>query len=452
MGVFKIRKGLDVPIAGEPGASEIEPGRAVRRVGLVGDDYVGMRPTMAVSVGDSVRTGQLLFTDKKTEGVRYTSPGTGKVLAIHRGAKRKFESIVIELAEREEPVSFASYSESEAAGLDAERIRENLIESGMWTAFRTRPFSRVPLPESTPHAIFVTAIDTRPLAPDPVPIVRGRAEAFRTGMRAVAKLCPGTTYLCRAPGEELPGSDLERVRIAEFQGPHPAGLAGTHIHFLDPVGPHKTVWTIGYQDVIAIGELFRTGELFVERIVSLAGPSVRRPRRIRTRLGANLEELTREELGEDHVRRVSGSVLGGRTGTELRGFLGRYHNQVTVLREGDTREFLGWQKPGLDKYSVKNVFLSALRGRSTRYEMTTNTNGSPRAMVPIGMYERVMPLDILPTFLLRALIVRDTDQAQALGCLELDEDDLALCTFVCPGKTEYGPILRDNLTLIEKEG
>ena len=451
MGVHKIRKGLNVPIAGEPRQEIVEAPR-VRRVALIGDDYIGMRPTMAVSPGDSVKTGDLLFTDKKTEGVRYTSPGTGKVVSVNRGAKRKFESVVVELSGPEERASFKSYSLSEIPGLSSDQIRENLVESGMWPVFRTRPFSRIPAIDSTPHAIFVTAIDTHPLAPDPAVVLAPKAEAFETGLKLISRLGAARTYLCVAPGAAIPGKDVEGVQVEEFQGPHPAGLAGTHIHMLDPVHPEKVVWTVGYQDVVAIGELFRTGELYTERVVSLAGPTVREPRLIKTRMGASLDDLTADQLTDDHVRRISGSVLGGRAGSDVHGFLGRFHNQVSVLREGDHKEFLGWQKPGFDKFSVKPVFLSALRGSKTRYNMTTNTNGSPRAMVPIGMFEKVMPLDILPTFLLRALTVKDTDQAQALGALELDEEDLALCTFVCPGKTEYGPILRDNLTLIEKEG
>ncbi len=451
MGVYKIRKGLNVPISGEP-RQEISDGPKIRRVAIVADDYIGMRPTMAVGPGDTVKTGDLLFTDKKTEGVRYTSPATGTVASVNRGEKRKFESVVIDLSGAEERVSFKAYSLSEIPSLAPDQIRENLVESGMWPVFRTRPFSRVPAIDSTPHAIFVTAIDTHPLAPDPAVVLAGKAEAFQTGLKLIARLGAKSTYLCTAPGADIPGKDVQGVQLAEFQGPHPAGLAGTHIHMLDPVGPDKVVWTVGYQDVVAIGELFRTGELYNERVVSLAGPSVREPRLVRTRVGASLEDLTADQLTDDHVRRISGSVLGGRTGTDVHGFLGRYHNQVSVLREGNFKEFLGWQKPGFDKFSVKRAFASALRGGKARYAMTTNTNGSPRAMVPIGCYEQVMPLDILPTFLLRALTVNDTDQAQALGALELDEEDLALCTFVCPGKTEYGPLLRDNLTLIEKEG
>lgn len=449
--VLKIRKGLDVPISGEP-RQAIEAGRAIQRVALVGDDYVGMRPTMTVSVGDAVRTGDLLFTDKKTEGVRYTSPATGKIVAINRGPKRKFESLVIELAGDESFVEFPALGKGDPATMPVETIRASLVESGLWTAFRTRPYSKVPSPASTPRSIFVTAIDTSPLAADPTAVIGPRQSAFVTGLRLVSRLCDGTTYLCTAAGADVPSGGAPRVETVQFEGPHPAGLAGTHIHMLDPVGPSKTVWTIGYQDVIAIGDLFHTGTLRADRVIALSGPAVRDPRLVRTRLGASLDDVTQDELSMVHVRRISGGVLGGRAGSEDVAFLGRYHTQVAVLEEGDRREFLGWLKPGFDKFSIRRAFTSAFRGKKTRYPMTTSTYGSPRAMVPIGMYEDVMPLDIIPTFLLRSLSTRNTDQAVALGCLELDEEDLALCTFVCPGKTEYGPLLRDNLSIIEKEG
>ena len=448
---IKIRKGLDLPISGVP-VQTIGDGPAVRHVALIGDDYVGMRPMMAVAEGDEVRTGDLLFTDKKTEGVRYTSPATGRIAAVNRGAKRKFESIVIEVSGEERFAEFRSCNESELMSMAGDDVRAQLVESGLWTAFRTRPFSKVPAPASTPRSIFVTAIDTAPLAADPAVVIAPEKAAFTMGLRAVSKLCDGKTWLCTAKGSDIPGGDVDGVEQVAFEGTHPAGLPGTHIHMLDPVGPEKTVWHVGYQDVIAIGKLFMTGQVHADRVVALAGPPVKEPRLIRTRLGASLAELADGQSSTDHVRVISGSVLGGRSGSDVVAYLGRYHGQVSILVEGDSREFLGWARPGFEKFSIRRAFTSAFRGKQARFAMTTNTNGSPRAMVPIGMFEDVMPLDIIPTFLLRSLIVRDTDQAQALGCLELDEEDLALCTFVCPGKTEYGPILRDNLSLIEKEG
>ncbi len=447
--MIRIKKGLNLPISGDP-VQEVQSGPVVRSVALVGDDYVGMKPTMHVEEGDSVKVGQVLFSDKKTEGVQYTSPGCGKVVALNRGEKRVFQSLVIELS-GDDQVEFASYSDGDIAGLSREQVVENLVASGLWTALRTRPYSKVPSPQSVPHAIFVNAMDTNPLAADPVVVLQGQEGDFRHGLALVKKLTDGKVFLSKSPGSAIPTDGVSGIEVTEFRGPHPAGLVGTHIHMLDPVNPQKTVWHLDYQDVAAIGKLFVTGRLPLERVISLAGPAVKQPRLLRTRLGANLGDLTAGELVDGENRVISGSVLNGRAAQEPFDYLGRFHLQVSALPEGNQREFLGWQKPGFDKFSIKNVFASAM-DRSKKFAFSTSTEGSKRAMIPIGMYEEVLPLDTEPTFLLRALIVGDTDQAQALGCLELDEEDVALCTFVCPGKYDYGPILRENLTQIEKFG
>ncbi len=452
--MIKLKRGLEIPISGRP-SQEIDAAKtasSVRSVAVIGFDYVGMKPTMEVKEGDQVKLGQLLFTDKKTEGVRYTAPAGGTVSAINRGARRVLQSVVIDVAEGEEDAEqFPSHSVDTARGLEASSVREQLIRSGQWTCLRTRPFSKVPAAGSEAAAIFVTAIDTQPLAADPAVVIAEQGEAFALGQDLLAKLTEGKLYVCAAPGAELPTGSASNIHLETFAGPHPAGLAGTHIHHLDPVGPGKTVWTVGYQDVIAIGRLFLDGRLYTERVISLAGPQVREPRLLRSRLGVDIQALCAGELAEGNNRIISGSVLGGRrvqTGTS---YLGRFHNQVSVLREGTERELLGWLSPGANKHSNLPIYLSKLMPGKL-LDMTTTTNGSERAMVPVGSYEDVMPMDVLPTQLLRALIVGDTDMAQALGCLELEEEDLALCTYVCPGKYEYGPILRDNLTRIEKEG
>ncbi len=445
--MINIKRGLDLPIAGAP-AQRIEAGRPVRSVAVIGFDYPTMKPTMAVQVGDRVKLGQLLFSDKKSPGVNYTAPGAGVVSAVHRGEKRVLQSVVIDL-DGDEEVTFASYSPAQLDGLSSEQVRENLQQSGLWTALRTRPFSKVPAIDATPASIFVTAIDTHPLAADPAVIIAEQAEAFEAGLKVLGNLAK--VFLCKAPNASLPGESLAKVQVESFNGPHPAGLAGTHIHFLDPVSASKSVWAIGYQDVIAVGKLFTIGRLSVERVVSLAGPVVEQPRLVRARLGANLDELTAGELQPGANRVVSGSVLGGRTAHGAFAYLGRYHQQVSCLREGKEREMLHYLRAGVEKHSILNIYISKLMG-GKKFAFSTSTNGSPRAMVPVGNYEEVMPLDVLPTQLLRALIVGDTEVAQKLGCLELDEEDLALCTYVCAGKYEYGPILRDNLTRIEKEG
>ena len=445
--MIKLKHGLDLPITGAP-AQRIEAARPVRSVAVIGFDYHGMKPTMEVQVGDRVKLGQLLFTDKKTPGVRYTAPAAGVISAIHRGEKRILQSVVIDI-EGDEQETFAQYAADQLEALSDQQVRENLQQSGLWTALRTRPFSKVPALDAVPSSIFVTAIDTHPLAADPAVIIGEHAADFENGLKVLGNLAK--VFLCKADGANLPGEKLAKVHSEAFAGPHPAGLPGTHIHFLDPVSTSKSVRQIGYQDVIAVGKLFTTGQLSVERVVALGGPVVEQPRLLRTRLGASLEELTAGELKPGFNRVVSGSVFGGRTAQGAFAFLGRYHNQVSCLSEGNEREMMHYLRAGVNKHSVLNIFVSKLAGAKL-FNFTTTTNGSPRAMVPVGNYEAVMPLDILPTQLLRYLIVGDTEMAQKLGCLELDEEDLALCTYVCAGKYEYGPILRDNLTRIEKEG
>jgi len=443
--MIRIKKGLDLPISGAP-QQTISDGPAVSTVAVVGFDYVGMKPSMAVKEGDRVKLGQVIFTDKKTEGVQYTAPGAGVVTAINRGDRRVLQSVVIQL-EGDEAVEFAKYDAGQLSGLTREQVQDNLVQSGLWTALRTRPFSKVPAPGSEPNSIFVTAIDTNPLAADPAVIISEQAEAFQNGLQVLKQLS-AKIFLCKAEGADLPAVD--GISVEEFGGVHPAGNAGTHIHFLDPVSQKKTVWTIGYQDVIAFGKLFTEGRLPTDRVVAVAGPQATNPGLVRTRVGASLDELLQGAANGTHNRVISGSVWNGRTAKGPLAYLGRYANQVCILEEGDKREFMGWLTPGSNKFSVLNVFSSFLNS-SKLFDFTTTTNGSERAMVPVGQFEELMPLDILPTQLLRALVTGDIVQAMQLGCLELDEEDLALFTFACPGKYEYGPILRDNLARIEKE-
>ena len=450
MALTKIKQGLDLPISGVPDQSTIQNGKPVQTVALLGEDYVGMRPTIVAQVGDRVKLGDVLFTDKKMEGVLYTSPGAGEVISINRGIKRAFLSTVIRLEGNDE-VTFESHREDEIDNLDRETVKEQLISSGQWTALRTRPFSKVADPETEARSIFVNAMDTNPLSPDMARVLAGQEKNFALGLKIVSKLVDGTVFVCRDPELDLPEIDDDRVQIEEFSGPHPAGLVGTHIHFLDPVHRNKTVWHIGLQDVIAWGHLFTTGRIMTERVVALSGPTVKHPKLIRTRMGASIMDVVEGELENVENRIISGSVLSGRKADEARAFLGRYHQQITALEEGNKRAFLGWVTPGLEFFTIKNLALSKMFF-GQRLKLNTSTNGSHRALVPHGNYDDVMPLDILPNFLIRALVTYDLDDAEKLGILELDEEDLSLCTFSCSSKMDFGPILRENLTEIEKEG
>lgn len=448
--MINIKKGLDLPIAGKPDQSTIHEGNTVKHVAVLGEEYVGMRPSMKVAEGDIVKKGQVLFEDKKNVGVVFTAPAAGKVVAIHRGEKRVLQSVVIELSGSDE-VTFNAFSGSQIAELSNEQVREQLQQSGLWTAFRTRPFSKVPAIDGQPAAIFVNAMDTNPLAANPVAIINERRDDFINGLSVISRLTTNKIHLCKAVGADVPSIQAANVAVHEFGGVHPAGLVGTHIHFIEPVSERKTVWHIGYQDVLAIGALFSTGKLDCRRVISLAGPQVEQPRLIRTIWGAQVSELVSGSLKNGENRVISGSVLNGNVATGAHDYLGRYYNQISVIEEGRAKELLGWVVPSADKFTITRTTLGHFL-KSKLFNFTTATHGGDRAMVPIGTYERVMPLDILPTLLLRDLIVGDSDSAQVLGCLELDEEDLALCSFVCPGKYEYGSLLRNVLNTIEKEG
>ena len=446
--MIKVRRGLDLPVAGAP-EQIVQDGPKISQVAVIGSDYPGMKPTMAVREGDRVTRGQILFSDKKNQGVVFTAPAAGKVVAINRGERRLFQSLVIDV-DGDKAEKFKSYKAAKLSDLDRAEVVDNLVNSGQWVALRTRPYSKVPAIDSSPASIFVTAMDTNPLAADPAVIIAQRSEDFANGLKVLTHLTDGPVNVCVAPDSAVSGEQIDGVRDISFSGPHPAGLPGTHIHFVDPVSADKTVWSIGYQDVIATGALFTTGKLDTARVVALGGPQVTQPRLLSTQLGANLNQLVIGELANDENRIISGSVLAGRKATGAFAFLGRYHNQVSVIREGREREFLHYLRAGVNKHSALPIFASSLSNKL--FNMTSSTNGSERAMVPVGGYEDVTALDLLPVQLLRSLIVGDTEMAQKLGCLELDEEDVGLYTYVCVGKHEYGGILRDNLTRIEKEG
>ena len=446
---IKIDKGLDIPIAGKP-QPVISDAAQVSSVGLLGWDTPGLKPRMAVAVGDRVKLGQTLFVDKRNPDVRYTAPGCGTVSDIHRGERRVLNSVVVDL-DGDDAESWRAVDPGQIASVGAEEVRTTLAESGLWTALRTRPFGRIPAPDTTPNSIFITATNTNPLAVDPALVIAEDTEAFLTGVRIVSRLTDGATYVCTRAGAEIPCPEGEQYRQAEFSGPHPAGLVGTHIHFLDPVSIKKTVWHIGYQDTMAIGRLFLNGRLPSERVIALGGPMVKNPRLLRTRRGASSAQILAAELLSGDARVISGSVLSGHRAAGMLGWLGAYHNQISVIAEGSPREFLSFMRLGRHRYSSLRAFASCWLHKGD-YDMTSSQNGSPRAMVSTGSFERIMPLDILPTVLLKALLVRDTESAQQLGCLELDEEDLALCSFVCNGKYNYGPHLRKALDEIETSG
>ncbi len=449
---FHLKDGLDIPIIGVP-EQLIYPGQPVQHVALSGLDYHGLKPKMLVTEGEQVQLGQPLFADKHDPAVQFTAPGAGTVVEVNRGARRTLETVVIRLSDNEpEEITFDAFTDDEISSMDRDMAANQLLASGAWTAFRTRPFSHVPASNGMPRSIFVTAIDTQPLAADPRVVIREDRKAFNTGLLVLSRLTEGKVFLCTGACWDIENPPVERLQTIGFMGPHPAGLPGTHIHFLDPVGANRMVWQIGYQDVIAFGHLFATGRIDTRRVIAVGGEPLRHPRLIRTRLGASIENLVEgEHEYPESCRVISGSVLTGRTATGSTAYLGRYHVQVSVIRESRGRRLFGWLGAASRRYSASGTFLKK-RGHKRKYSFTTAQNGQFSGMLAVRVFDKVVPLDILPSSLFRALMVRDTDQAQALGCLELEEDDLALCSFVCPAKYDYGAILRLNLEQIEKEG
>ena len=450
--MIRIKKGLDIPIYGTP-AEDIVDSKKSRSVAVLGNDYVGMKPTMLVEEGDSVSLGQPLFEDKKNPGVLITSPAGGKIEAINRGDRRALQSIVIEVEAEEKVEEFKSFTTEELVSATSESVRHQLITSGMWAAFRTRPYSKIPSVDSSPSNVFISVLDTEPLSPDPEKIVNLRLEDFNFGISVLKRLIDCPIHISVSENSSLEIIEDEQVKKHRFSGPHPAGLVGTHMHYISPASLTNVNWTIGYQDLMAIGSLFKTGYVSTERVIALSGPQVNEPRYIKTRLGACTDELTAGELTQRENRIISGSVISGREAIGSYAYLGRYHNQISVIAEPNSkdREFMNWLTPGPRKFSKIPLFLSSLFPKKI-FKFKALMNGSDRPIVPIGVYEEVLPLNMLPAMLLRNIVLMDTEKIQDLGGLELDEEDLSLCSYVCPGKYDFGSLLRAGLNKIEVEG
>ncbi|MDX1484209.1 MAG: NADH:ubiquinone reductase (Na(+)-transporting) subunit A [Alphaproteobacteria bacterium] len=414
---FRIRRGLDLSLPGAP-RPMIDDGIGIDTVALMVADYPGLRPAMKVAQGDRVAAGDALFADRRRPDLVFTAPVAGTVVRVANRSE-PLEAQTVEIVRDGED---ARRFETATAAMDRDSVTAVLLESGLWPAFRARPFDRIPDPGETPEAIFVTAMASDPLAGDPAAIIAAHAARFEKGVEVLGCLGDGPVHVCQGPGPALAKGSVV------FDGPHPAGLPGTHIHFLHPVDAGGTVWHLDCQDVIAIGRLFAEGEPWRERVVALAGPGVRDPRLCSLPLGANLDELTAGQLKAGDQRVISGSVLSGRRAR----YLGRYHRQVSVLPEG-------WDVPA-------GVF-GPIAG-----PVSTAQKGAPGPLLALDAFERVMPLGLLPVPLLRALSVGDRDAAVRLGCLELVEEDLALMSYVCPGRGEYGPLLRRMLRRIEDQG
>ena len=428
--MIKISKGLDLPISGTPDPV-ISDTPKVTTVSLLGNDFTGMKPTMLVKSGDIVKRGTKIFEDKKNPGVFFTSPAGGVVKEISRGDRRKFLSIDIEIADNEDHVEFDTN----------ENIRNLLINSGLWNAFRSRPFNRTPSIDSSPNAIFINACDTNPLAVDPYFIIKEDLKYFNIGIKALYENFSCPIHCCYQNADfDL---SVEGINYHQFSGPHPSGLTSTHINKIYPVNLKRIAWTIGYQDVISIGYLLEHNFLRTHKLIALAGPSVFNPSLIKARISGNIDELTAGKL-ETGSRVISGSVLYGHASEGVMNYLGFYDSLISAIPDQANDIFLNWLMPGSKLHSKLNVFISSFL-KPSNFIFNTSVNGGDRAIVPVGSYDEVLPMDILVPQLLKALVVGDREQAVDLGMLELAPEDLAVCSYICPSKYDYCSILANNL-------
>lgn len=421
---INVRKGLDLKPGEHPVTTAAEE-KTAATAGLLGRDFPGVKFHVRVEVGSRVRAGEAIAHDRQRPDIVFTAPADGIVSAVHHGKRRALRSIEI----TQEHAAEAGV-EFNPPALEKDAIRRFMQSSGLWTAFRKRPFGHVPDPDVDPAALLVTAIDTEPFAPDPVHVVTAHTDWFELGLDVISAIYEGPVFLCQEPGAHVPCGASDRLQRAEFAGPHPAGLPGTHIHFLCPIGFNGgEVWHIGYQDVIAIGCLWQTGNLWLKRTIALAGPAVIRPRVLTVPLGASTDELVRDELRPGPVRVVSGSALSGHLAQGAEAYLGQRHRQITTISEADQTH----------------------RGMRGDGAWDTGLGGSPGPLIPIPLLDQVAPPGVLAAPLMRALLVGDVDRARDLGALELIEEDLALVSYVCTSKNDYGRLLREVLDQLHSE-
>ena len=442
----KLKKGLDIRLKGQaekilnPELNSLH--YAVRPI-----DFPGLTPKLNVRVGEKVMAGSPIFHDKLRPEVVFTSPVSGSIVSISRGDRRKLLEVIVEKASDE----YIDFGKADPTTLSRDEIKEKILKSGLWPSVRQRPYHVVARYTDTPKAIFVPALDTAPLAPDFNFIFDNSSDSqFKTGLRALKKLTDGKLHLI-VNGKTEPSGILKDapVELAKFSGPHPAGNVGIHIHHIDPVNKGESVWYVNPQDVIAIGRLFEEGKYLHERIIALTGSEVSRPQYYRIRSGASIQPLVKDNVKTGNLRYISGNVL---TGSKINadGYLGFYDSQITVIPEGDYFEFFGWMMPGVNKFSFYKTFASKVFP-GKEYILDTNLHGGERAFVMTGQYEKVVPMDIFPMQLFKAILAEDIDMMENLGIYEVAEEDFALCEYICPSKIEIQAIIRKGLDLMARE-
>lgn len=443
---IKLRKGLDIRMKGKADNILI-PEERPGKYGIKPVDFPGLVPKMSVRPGDKVKAGSPLFYDKHRPAVLLTSPVSGVVLDVVRGEKRKILEVIVEV----EGDSYEDFGKADPESLDRDAVKKKILSAGLWPAIRQRPYNIIANPEDNPKSIFISGFDSAPLAADYDFIIEQLpAEDYATGLRVLQRLTDGRVHLGLSSdtvSETLRKS--EGVEIHYFSGPHPAGNVGVQIHHIDPVNKGEAVWYMNLQDVVTLGRLFNEGEYRPDRIIAVAGAEVKKPRYHRTRMGAEISTIIKDNIAGDNVRYISGNVL---TGTAIKpvGFLGFYDSMLTVITEGNYYEFFGWIMPGLKKFSFSRTFLTWLMPQR-KYSLDTNMHGGDRAFVVTGYYEKVLPMDIYPMHLLKAILAEDIDRMEQLGIYEVAAEDFALCEFICPSKVEVQSIIRKGLDIMVRE-
>lgn len=445
--VINLKRGLNIRLKGD---AEKVLGASIEadKVALKPTDFPGLAPKILVKTGQEVKAGVPVFFDKNNPEISFTAPTSGEVLAINRGERRKVLEIVIKADGKNDSVEF---TKADPQKLSRDEIKEQLIKSGLWPFLKQRPYGTVAKPQSSPLHIFISGFDSAPMGPDFEFVLKGQASAFQTGINALSKLTDGQIHVGIRP-EQANGffSGIKNIEITQFSGPHPSGNVGIQIHHVSPVNKGDIIWTISPQEVIYIGRLFETGRIDLTKIIALTGSEVTAPKYYKVIHGTSLSGLLKKATKQEGKERyISGNVLTG-TRIDADGFLDFYDQQVTVIPEGDYYEFLGWAMPRLNKFSISHSYFSWLNPKK-EYKADSNLNGEERAYVMTGQYEKVLPMDILPVFLMKAIIADDIDKMEQMGIYEVIEEDLALCEYVCTSKTEVQRILRDGINLMIKE-
>ena len=445
--VIKIKKGLDINMKGkaEKILNQTDPSEmyAIKPI-----DFPGLTPKLAVKEDHEVKAGSPLFFDKYKPEVLFTSPVSGRVVSVTRGERRRILEVVVKA---DSEIVYESFKQGDPKSMQREEIIENLQRSGLWPFIRQRPYNIIANPADKPKAVFISAFDTSPLAPDYDFVLKGEKESFRTGFNALSQLTDGDIHI--GVNGTFPVSDvyqdLDGCQLNHFRGPHPTGNVGIQIHHVDPINKGDIVWTVNPQDVVIIGRLFEKGVFDAARVVALAGSEVKTPRYYKSMLGASIVTLVKENVEEGNFRYISGNVL---TGSRIMkdGYIGYYDSLVTVIPEGDHYDFLGWGLPGLKKFSMSRTFLAFLTP-GKEYTLHTNLNGGKRAFVMTGQYEKVLPMDIYPVQLLKSILIEDIDLMENLGIYEIAEEDFALCEYICTSKTDVQSIIREGIELMIKE-